>query len=75
MIIVDSKAFNQAKEKNPLANRFIYFRPDYIVSCYEYDKAEDFLIFKMEKYYRDRHGLVGVLMDRSGKVIYRNDNK
>lgn len=75
MIIVDSKAFNQVKEKNPLANHFIYFRPDYIVACYEYDNAEDFLIFKMEKYYHDRHGLVGVLMDRSGKVIYRNDNK
>lgn len=75
MIIVDSKAFNQAKEKNPLANHFLYFRPDYIVACYEYDNAEDFLIFKMEKYYRDRHGLVGVLMDRNGKVIYRNDNK
>ena len=74
MIIVDSKAFNQAKEKNPLANHFIYFRQDYIVACYEYDKAEDFLIFKMEKYYRDRHGLIGVLLDRSGKVIYRNDN-
>ncbi len=75
MIIVDSKAFNQAKEKNPHANHFIYFRPDYIVSCYEYDKAEDFLIFKMEKYYHERHGLIGVLMDRNGKVIYRNDNK
>ncbi len=75
MIIVDSKAFNQAKEKNPLANHFLYFRPDYIVACYEYDKAEDFLIFKMEKYYHDRHGLAGVLLDRSGKVIYRNDNK
>lgn len=75
MIIVNSKAFNQAKEKNPLANHFLYFRPDYIVACYEYDNAEDFLIFKMEKYYHDRHGLVGVLMDRNGKVIYRNDNK
>lgn len=75
MIIVDSKAFNQAKEKNPLANHFIYFRPDYIVACYEYDNAEDFLIFKMDKYYRDRHGLIGVLMDRNGKVIYRNDNE
>lgn len=74
MIIVDSKAFNQAKEKNPLANHFLYFRPDYIVACYEYDNAEDFLIFKMEKYYRDRHNLVGVLLDRSGKVIYRTDN-
>lgn len=75
MIIVNSKAFNQAKEKNPLANHFLYFRPDYIVACYEYDNAEDFLIFKMEKYYHDRHGLIGVLMDRNGKVIYRNDNK
>ena len=75
MITVDSKAFNQAKEKNPLANHFLYFRLDYIVACYEYDNAEDFLIFKMEKYYHDRHGLVGVLMDRSGKVIYRNDNQ
>lgn len=75
MIIVDSKAFNQAKEKNPLANHFLYFRPDYIVACYEYDNAEDFLIFKMEKYYHDRHGLIGVLMDRNGKVTYRNDNK
>lgn len=74
MIIVDSKAFNKAKEKNPLANHFIYFRHDYIVACYEYDKAEDFLIYKMEKYYRDRHGLAGVLLDRSGKVIYRTDN-
>lgn len=75
MIIVNSKAFNKAKEKkNPLANHFLYFRPDYIVACYEYDNAEDFLIFKMKKYYHDRHGLAGVLMDRNGKVIYRNDN-
>ena len=75
MIIVNSKAFNQVKEKNPHADHFIYFRPDYIVACYEYDKAEDLLIFKMDKYYRDRHSLRGVLMDRSGKVIYRNDNE
>lgn len=26
MIIVDSKAFNRAKEKNPHANHFMYFR-------------------------------------------------
>lgn len=75
MIIIDSKAFNKAKNNNPHANHFIYFNPDFIVSCYEYDKAEDLLIFKMDKYYRDRHGLIGVLMDRNGKVIYRNDNK
>lgn len=75
MIIVNSKAFNKAKENNQQANHFIYFRPDYIVACYEYDKAEDLLIFKMDKYYLDRHSLRGVLMDRSGKVIYRNDNK
>lgn len=75
MIIVDSKAFNQTKEKNPLANHFLYFRPDYIIACYDYGEAEDFLIFKMDKYYRDRHGFRGVLMDRGGKVIYRNDNK
>ena len=75
MIIVNNKAFNKAKENNQHANHFIYFRPDYIVACYEYDKAEDLLIFKMDKYYRDRHGLIGVLMDRSGRVIYRNDNE
>lgn len=75
MIIVNSKAFNKAKENNQQANHFIYFRPGYIVACYEYDKAEDLLIFKMDKYYRDRYSLRGVLMDRSGKVIYRNDNK
>lgn len=74
MIIVNSKAFNRAKKNNPLANHFIYFNPDFIVSCYEYDNAEDLLISKMEKYYRDRHSLIGVLMDRNGKVIYRNDN-
>lgn len=74
MIIVNSKAFNRAKENNPNANHFIYFRPDYIVACYEYDNAEALLISKMEKYYRDRHGFSGVLMDRNGKVIYRNDN-
>lgn len=74
MIIVNSKAFNREKENNPNANHFIYFRPDYIVACYEYDNAEDLLISKMEKYYRDRHSLIGVLMDRNGKVIYRNDN-
>lgn len=75
MIIVNKKAFNKAKENNPHANRFIYFNPDFIVSCYEYDKAEDLLIFKIDKYYRDRYGLIGVLMDRNGKVIYRNDDK
>ncbi len=75
MIIVNNKAFNKAKEDNQHANHFIYFRPDYIVACYEYDKAEDLLIFKMDKYYHDRHGLRGLLMDRSGKVIYRNDNE
>lgn len=75
MIIVDSKAFNRAKENNPHANHFLYFRPDYIVACYDYGKAEDLLIFKMDKYYRDRYGFRGVLMDRNGKVIYRNDNK
>lgn len=75
MIIVNNKAFNKAKENNQHANHFIYFRPDYIVACYEYDKTEDLLIFKMDKYYRDRHGLRGLLMDRSGKVIYRNDNE
>lgn len=75
MIIVNNKAFNKAKENNQHANHFIYFRPDYIVACYEYDKAEDLLIFKMDKYYRDRNGLIGVLMDRNGKVIYRNDDK
>lgn len=75
MIIVNNKAFNKAKEDNQHANHFIYFRPDYIVACYEYDKAEDLLIFKMDKYYRDRYGLIGVLMDRGGKVIYRNDNE
>lgn len=75
MIIVNNKAFNKAKENNPHANHFIYFNPDFIVSCYEYDKAEDLLIFKMDKYYRDRYGLIGVLMDRNGKVIYRNDDK
>ena len=75
MIIVNNKAFNKAKEDNQHANHFIYFRPDYIVACYEYDKAEDLLIFKMNKYYRDRYGLIGVLMDRNGKVIYRNDDK
>lgn len=75
MIIVNNKAFNKAKENNQHANHFIYFRPDYIVACYEYDKAEDLLIFKMNKYYRDLHGLRGLLMDRSGKVIYRNDNE
>ena len=75
MIIVNNKAFNKAKEDNQHANHFIYFRPDYIVACYEYDKAEDLLIFKMDEYYRDRHGLRGLLMDRSGKVIYRNDNE
>lgn len=75
MIIVNKKAFNKAKENNPHANHFIYFNPDFIVSCYEYDKAEDLLIFKMDKYYRDRYGLIGVLMDRNGKVIYRNDDK
>lgn len=74
MIIVNSKAFNRAKNNNPLANHFIYFNHDFIVSCYEYDNAEDLLISKMEKYYRDRHSLIGVLMDRNGKVIYRNDN-
>ena len=74
MIIVNSKAFNRAKNNNPLANHFIYFNNDFIVSCYEYDNAEDLLISKMEKYYRDRHSLIGVLMDRNGKVIYRNDN-
>lgn len=75
MIIVNNKAFNKAKENNQHANHFIYFNPDFIVSCYEYDKAEDLLIFKMNKYYRDRYGLRGVLMDRGGKVIYRNDNE
>ena len=75
MIIVNNKAFNKAKENNPHANHFIYFNPDFIVSCYEYDKAEDLLIFKMDKDYRDRHGLRGLLMDRRGKVIYRNDNE
>ena len=75
MIIVNNKAFNKAKENNQHANHFIYFRPDYIVACYEYDKAEDLLIFNMDKYYLDRHGLIGVLMDRNGKVIYRNDNE
>ena len=75
MIIVNNKAFNKAKENNQHANHFIYFRPDYIVACYEYDKAEDLLIFKMDKYYRDRHGLRGLPMDRNGKVIYRNDDK
>ena len=75
MIIVNNKAFNKAKENNQHANHFIYFRPDYILACYEYDKAEDLLIFKMDKYYRDRNGLIGVLMDRNGKVIYRNDNE
>ena len=75
MIIVNNKAFNKAKENNQHANHFIYFRPDYIVACYEYDKTEDLLIFKMDKYYRDRYGLRGLLMDRSGKVIYRNDNE
>ena len=76
MIIVNSKAFNRAKENNQRANYFIYFRPDYIVAChgYEYDNAEYLLISKMDKYYRDRYGLRGVLMDRNGKVIYRNDN-
>lgn len=75
MIIVNNKAFSKAKENNPHANHFIYFNPDFIVSCYEYDKAEDLLIFKMDKYYRDHYGLRGLLMDRSGKVIYRNDNE
>lgn len=74
MIIVNSKAFNRAKNNNPLANHFIYFNPDFIVSCYEYDNAEALLISKIEKYYRDRYGFRGVLMDRNGKVIYRNDN-
>ena len=74
MIIVNSKAFNRAKENNPHANHFIYFNPDFIVSCYEYDNAEDLLISKMNSYYRDRYGFRGVLMDRNGKVIYRNDN-
>ena len=74
MIIVNNKAFNKAKENNQHANHFIYFRPDYIVACYEYDNAEALLISKIEKYYRDHHGLIGVLMDRNGKVIYRNDN-
>lgn len=74
MIIVNSKAFNRAKENNPHANHFIYFNPDFIVSCYEYDNAEALLISKMNSYYRDRYGFRGVLMDRNGKVIYRNDN-
>lgn len=74
MIIVNSKAFNRAKENNQHANHFIYFRPDYIVACYEYDNAEALLISKMNSYYRDSYGFRGVLMDRNGKVIYRNDN-
>lgn len=74
MIIVNSKAFNRVKENNLHANHFIYFRPDYIVACYEYDNAEALLISKMNSYYRDRCGFRGVLMDRNGKVIYRNDN-
>lgn len=75
MIIVNSKAVNRAKENNPNANHFIYFNPDYIVACYEYDNAEALLISKMNSYYRDRYGFRGVLMDRNGKVIYRNDNE
>lgn len=74
MIIVNSKAFNRAKENYPHANHFIYFDPVFIVACYEYDNAESALISKMDNYYRDRHGFSGVLMDRNGKVIYRNDN-
>lgn len=74
MIIVNNKAFNKAKENNPHANHFIYFNPDFIVACYEYDNAESVLISKMNSYYRDRYGFRGVLMDRNGKVIYRNDN-
>ena len=76
MIIVNSKAFNREKENNPNANHFIYFNPDFIVSCYgyEYDNADSVLISKMNSYYRDRYGFRGVLMDRNGKVIYRNDN-
>lgn len=74
MIIVDSKAFNQAKEAAPEANYFIYFRPDYIVTCYGYENDVSPLILKMDKYYHEHYGRVGVLMDRGGKVIYRNDN-
>lgn len=75
MIIVDGKAFDRAKENNPHANYFIYFRADYIVAFYGYENGPDALIAKMNEYYRDLYGFVGVLLGRNGEGIYRNDGK